>query len=110
VPHPSHPHKHNFVALVGERTIPTERPPLVGEYSANFLQIQDVAWSARRIPAAVISVFLRGITSTEVLIDHAREASTGHFLDFTHKVTETEPYTSTFTLLYENVREYDSDA
>jgi hypothetical protein len=28
--------KLNFVALVRERTIPTERPPLVGEVSANF--------------------------------------------------------------------------
>jgi hypothetical protein len=26
----------NSVALVRERTIPTERPPLVGEFSANF--------------------------------------------------------------------------
>jgi hypothetical protein len=26
----------NSVALVRERTIPTERPPLVGEVSANF--------------------------------------------------------------------------
>jgi hypothetical protein len=26
----------NFVALVRERTIPTERPPLVGEVNANF--------------------------------------------------------------------------
>jgi hypothetical protein len=26
----------NYVALVRERTIPTERPPLVGEVSANF--------------------------------------------------------------------------
>jgi len=32
VPH----HKHNSVALVRERTIPTERPPPVGEVSANF--------------------------------------------------------------------------
>jgi hypothetical protein len=27
---------HNSVVLVRERTIPTERPPLVGELSANF--------------------------------------------------------------------------
>jgi hypothetical protein len=26
----------NYVALVRERTIPTERPPLVGEVSAHF--------------------------------------------------------------------------
>ena len=30
----------NSVALVRERTIPTERPPPVGEVSANFLRIQ----------------------------------------------------------------------
>jgi hypothetical protein len=35
---------------VRERTIPTERPPLVGELSANF-------WSAWRIPTAVFSDF-----------------------------------------------------
>jgi hypothetical protein len=29
------PHKKNSVALVRKRTIPTERPPLVGEVSAN---------------------------------------------------------------------------
>jgi hypothetical protein len=28
--------KKNSVALVRERTIPTERPPLIGEVSANF--------------------------------------------------------------------------
>jgi hypothetical protein len=28
--------KNNSVALVGERTMPTERPPLVGKVSANF--------------------------------------------------------------------------
>jgi hypothetical protein len=28
--------KKNFVAIVRERTIPTERKPLVGEVSANF--------------------------------------------------------------------------
>jgi hypothetical protein len=30
----------NSVALVRERTIPTERPPLVGEISANFWRIE----------------------------------------------------------------------
>jgi hypothetical protein len=39
--------------LVRTRTIPTERPPLVGEVSANFLRIKGVAWSAQRIPTAV---------------------------------------------------------
>jgi hypothetical protein len=32
--------KLNSVALVRERTIPTERPPPVGEVSANFLWIE----------------------------------------------------------------------
>jgi hypothetical protein len=45
------------VVLVRKRTIPTERPPHVGEVSANFLQIESVAWSAQRIPTAVFSVF-----------------------------------------------------
>jgi hypothetical protein len=33
----------NSVALVRERTIPTERPPLVGEVSANFCGYKVVA-------------------------------------------------------------------
>jgi hypothetical protein len=33
----------NSVDLVRERTIPTERPQLVDEVSANFLRIKDVA-------------------------------------------------------------------
>jgi hypothetical protein len=48
--------KLNSVAWVRERTIPTERPPLVGEVSVNFFRIQSAAWSAWRIPPAVISV------------------------------------------------------
>jgi hypothetical protein len=32
--------KRNSVALVHKRTIPTERPPHVGEVSANFLRIE----------------------------------------------------------------------
>jgi hypothetical protein len=36
----------------------TERPPLVGEVSANFLRIEGVAWSAQRIPTAVNLGFL----------------------------------------------------
>jgi hypothetical protein len=39
----------NFVALVRERTISTERPPLVREVSANFCGERSVAQSARRI-------------------------------------------------------------
>jgi hypothetical protein len=40
----------NSVALVRERTIPTERPPLVGEVNANFCEQKGVAWSVRRTP------------------------------------------------------------
>jgi hypothetical protein len=34
--HRHHRQPTNFVALVRERTIPTERPPPVGEVSTNF--------------------------------------------------------------------------
>jgi hypothetical protein len=46
------------VAFVHERTIPTERPPVVGEVSANLLRIEGVAWSAQRIPTVVNLGFL----------------------------------------------------
>jgi hypothetical protein len=46
------------VAVVCNRTIPTERLPLLGEVSANFLQVEGVAWSAQRIPRAVNLGFL----------------------------------------------------
>jgi hypothetical protein len=48
----------NSVALVRERTIPTERPPLVGEVSANFCGKRGVAWSVRRIPYGCNLYFL----------------------------------------------------
>ena len=41
------------MALVRERTIPTERPPPVSEVSANFCGYRGVTWSAQRIPTAV---------------------------------------------------------
>jgi hypothetical protein len=44
------------MALVCERTIPAERPPLAGEVSAKFCGVKVFAWSVRRISAAVISV------------------------------------------------------
>jgi hypothetical protein len=47
----------NFMVWVRERTIPTERPPLIGEVIANFLRIECATWSAWRIPTAVFSVF-----------------------------------------------------
>jgi hypothetical protein len=38
--------KLNSMVRVRERTIPTERPPLVGEVIANFLRIDGATWSA----------------------------------------------------------------
>jgi hypothetical protein len=40
----------NSVVWVRERTLPTERPPLVGEVSANFEDRNGLEWSERRIP------------------------------------------------------------
>jgi hypothetical protein len=48
---------YNSMALVCKQTMPTERPPLVREDSANFCGWRGVACSARPIPAAVILVF-----------------------------------------------------
>jgi hypothetical protein len=39
-------HTHKSVALVRKRTIPTERPQLVSEVSANFLKVEGAMWSA----------------------------------------------------------------
>jgi hypothetical protein len=50
--------KKKSVALVSKRTIPTERPPLVGEVIANFWWVEGVAWSEQRIPTAVKLSFL----------------------------------------------------
>ena len=50
----------NSVALVRKRTIPTERPPPVGEVSTNFCAQRCVTWSAQRIPRPLISVFWTG--------------------------------------------------
>jgi hypothetical protein len=36
----------NTMASVRKRTIPTERPPLVSEVSANFLRTKGATWSA----------------------------------------------------------------
>jgi hypothetical protein len=49
--------KVNSVALVRERTIPTEWPPLVGEVSARFCGLRGVTRSTQRVPKAVFSVF-----------------------------------------------------
>ena len=58
VQHNHHTKKLNPVALVRKRTIPTERPPPVGEVSANFCGYRGVTWSAQRIPTAVNLCFL----------------------------------------------------
>jgi hypothetical protein len=50
--------KLNSMALVRKRTIPTERPPLVGEVSAKLLRVEGAKWSAQRIPTAVNLRFL----------------------------------------------------
>jgi hypothetical protein len=50
----------NSMALVREQTIPTEREkdrPLSAKLVPTFLHIEDAAWSARRIPTAVFSIF-----------------------------------------------------
>jgi hypothetical protein len=47
----------NSMVWIRGRTIPTERPPLVGELIVNFLRIEGATWSAWRIPTAVFSVF-----------------------------------------------------
>jgi hypothetical protein len=46
--------KHHGLSL---RANYTERPSLVGEVIANFLQIEGATWLALRIPTAVFSVF-----------------------------------------------------
>jgi hypothetical protein len=38
-----------------ERTLPIERPPLLGKVIANFLRIEGATWSAWLIPTAVFS-------------------------------------------------------
>jgi hypothetical protein len=48
----------NAVALVGERTMPAERPPFVGKVVPTYLRIEGVAWSAQRIPTVINLGFL----------------------------------------------------
>jgi len=52
------PRKKNSVALVRERTIPTEQPPPVGEVTPTFGNRRGVTWSAQRFPTAVNLCFL----------------------------------------------------
>jgi hypothetical protein len=46
--------------LVRKQTIPTERPPFVGEVSANFCREREFVWSAQRAPTAVNLDLLNG--------------------------------------------------
>jgi hypothetical protein len=48
----------NFVALVRERTAPTERPPLVGEVSTNFWRIEGCRVVIATDPRGLILGFL----------------------------------------------------
>jgi hypothetical protein len=57
VPGPAYLYKTPWL-LVRKRTIPTERRPLVGEVSANFLRIEGVAWSVQQIPTVINIGFL----------------------------------------------------
>jgi len=53
--------KKNSVALVCERTIPTESPPPVGEVGANFFADRGVSRGQRNgSPRPLISVFWTG--------------------------------------------------
>jgi hypothetical protein len=49
--------KQNFVALVRKQTIPTERPPLVGEVSVNFSGQRVSRGQRTESPWPLISVF-----------------------------------------------------
>ena len=46
------------MALVRERTIPTERPPPVSEVVPTFAGGGGVTWAAQRVPTAVNLCFL----------------------------------------------------
>jgi hypothetical protein len=49
--------KLNSVALVRKRTIPTERPPLVGEISANLCGWRVLRGQRNEFPELLMSVF-----------------------------------------------------
>jgi hypothetical protein len=49
--------KQNSVALVRKRTIPTERPPLVGEVSANLCGSRVLRGQRNEFPLPLFSVF-----------------------------------------------------
>jgi hypothetical protein len=79
--------KKNSMVWVRERTIPTERPPLVNEVIANFLRIEGATWSAWRIPTAVFSVFQTGAaiflsSSSSVALTRLSEPRSRHTVFF----------------------------
>jgi hypothetical protein len=47
----------NSVALIRKGTIPTERPPPVGEVSANFCRLRVLRGQRNEFPRPLISVF-----------------------------------------------------
>jgi hypothetical protein len=49
--------KLNSVAVVRKRTVPTERPPLVGEVSANLCGQRVLRGQRNEFPSPLISVF-----------------------------------------------------
>src|SRR5215468_10244074 len=63
--------KKNSVAVVRERTIPTERPPPVGEVSANLWRIEGSHVVSATGPHGRISLFSR----PESLLFHASSSS-----------------------------------
>jgi hypothetical protein len=49
--------KLNSVALVRERTMPTERPPLVGEVVPTFADRRELRGQRNGFPRSLISIF-----------------------------------------------------
>jgi hypothetical protein len=72
--------------VVRKRTIPTERPPLIGEASAIFLRIEGVTWSTQRNPAFVNPGFLDRI---RYFLEIAPQLSSSEWTPFqTHYFSE----------------------
>jgi hypothetical protein len=63
------------VAVVRKRSIPTERPPLVDEVSANRLRAEGVAWWEKQIPTAVNLGFVDSSLSRLSLIIRENQAT-----------------------------------
>jgi hypothetical protein len=55
--------RNNSVALARKTTIPTERPPLVAEVSANFCGKRVLRAERNEFPLALISVFYTGVAT-----------------------------------------------